>query len=62
VQDGRDGFLVPIRDTDEIVDRLKQLADDPALWTALSGAARSHAELYTVNTYGQRLCAELAEI
>jgi alpha-maltose-1-phosphate synthase len=37
--DGREGFIVPIRDADAIADRLQMLADHPSLRSAMSEAA-----------------------
>lgn len=55
--DGREGFIVPIRDSDAIRDRLEQLAADPQLRTSLSeaglvrvrslGGWRDYGEAYT---------------
>jgi alpha-maltose-1-phosphate synthase len=38
-EDGREGFVVPIRDSDAIAQRLQQLADDPTLRARMSEAA-----------------------
>jgi glycosyltransferase involved in cell wall biosynthesis len=37
--DGREGFIVPIRDPNAIAERLQRLADDPALRSRMSQAA-----------------------
>jgi glycosyltransferase involved in cell wall biosynthesis len=37
--DGREGFIVPIRQPDSLADRLQRLADDPALRSRMSAAA-----------------------
>jgi starch synthase len=37
--DGKEGFIVPDRDVDALVERMQQLADDPALQLRLSEAA-----------------------
>jgi glycosyltransferase involved in cell wall biosynthesis len=37
--EGREGFTVPIRNSDAIAERLQQMADDPALRTRMSEAA-----------------------
>jgi glycosyltransferase involved in cell wall biosynthesis len=37
--DGREGFIVPIRDPDSIADRLQKLADNPPLRDEMSAAA-----------------------
>jgi glycosyltransferase involved in cell wall biosynthesis len=42
-ESGREGFIVPIRDPGAIAERLRQLADDPALRERMSAAARARA-------------------
>ena len=37
--DGKEGFIVPTRDSDAITDRLQLLADNPQIWLRLSKAA-----------------------
>jgi alpha-maltose-1-phosphate synthase len=37
--EGREGFVVPIRDSDALAERLQQLADDPAMRSRMSAAA-----------------------
>ena len=37
--DGIEGFIVPIRDPDALLDRMQRLADDPALQQRMSEAA-----------------------
>jgi glycosyltransferase involved in cell wall biosynthesis len=37
--EGVEGFIVPIRDPDALLERLQQLADDPALQQRMSQAA-----------------------
>jgi glycosyltransferase involved in cell wall biosynthesis len=54
--DGREGFIVPIRDPDAIADRLQRLADDTALQNAMRTAAlsRIHA-IQGWNEYGENM-------
>lgn len=40
IDDGVDGFIVPIRDPQAIADRIQQLHDDPALRDRMAAAAR----------------------
>ena len=39
ITDGKEGFIVPIRSSQAITDRLQQLADEPALRQSMSEAA-----------------------
>jgi glycosyltransferase involved in cell wall biosynthesis len=51
VRDGVEGFVVPIRDSAAIADRLAQLADDPALRARMAAAARARAEAHDFAAY-----------
>ncbi len=53
--DGRDGFIVPIRDADAIATCLQKLAHDPAQREAFALAAHANAALRRWETYRQRL-------
>jgi len=55
VVDGRDGFVVPIRDSDAVADRLARLAADRALLAEMSCNARSQARNYSWEQYARRL-------
>lgn len=55
VEDGVDGFIVPIRDSSAIVARLECLLDDRDLLNWMSENARRKAEMYTLEKYGERL-------
>jgi hypothetical protein len=59
VRDGQDGFIVPIRDIDAIVDRLTMLATKPALRVEMGRSATARAAGFTVAEYGRRLLAAL---
>jgi len=59
VEDGVEGFLVPIRDVDALVERLRQLARDPDLRARMGAAARARAEQFTWAHYGDRLATWL---
>jgi starch synthase len=55
-QDGREGFLVPIRSAEALTEKMQQLADDPALRRRMADAARIRAsELNGWETAGQNL-------
>jgi starch synthase len=51
LDDGRDGFIVPIRSADAIAARLTQLAEDRALLAEMSEAARQTAARRTWDEY-----------
>jgi alpha-maltose-1-phosphate synthase len=55
LDDGRDGFIVPIRSADAIAERLTQLAEDRDLLGAMSEAARQSAARRTWDEYRSRL-------
>jgi glycosyltransferase involved in cell wall biosynthesis len=55
VREGVDGFIVPARDADAIVDRLLRLRRDPALLAEMSARALERAADFTVARYGERL-------
>jgi glycosyltransferase involved in cell wall biosynthesis len=53
--DGREGFIVPERDAAALAQKLQQLADDPALRSAMSAAALERVKaLGGWDTYGDR--------
>lgn len=51
IEDGVDGFIVPIRDPDAIADRLARLADVQGLLQVMGEAARRKAELWGWDRY-----------
>lgn len=54
--DGKEGFVVPIRDSAAIAERLQRLADSPDLWFSMSEAAIQRVK--TINgweQYGNRM-------
>jgi alpha-maltose-1-phosphate synthase len=54
--DGKEGFVVPIRDANAIADRLQKLVDNPTLWATMSEAAIERVK--TINgweQYGDRM-------
>ena len=60
VRDGTEGFLVPPRDIEALVERLRLLARDPDLRARMAKAARARAEDFTWAQYGDRLGTWLA--
>jgi glycosyltransferase involved in cell wall biosynthesis len=59
IEEGKTGFLVPIRAPEEIAARLERLADDRALLDAMSDAARRKAAEYTWDAYADGISAAL---
>ncbi len=62
VQDGIDGFIVPIRNHEAIVEKLELLALQPELRREMSQNALNRASKYTLDNYGQSLVKILGEI
>jgi len=59
VRDGIEGFIVPIRNSCAIVERLEMLHGDRELLEKMSRAALERACEFTVERYGQRLLVAL---
>lgn len=59
VRDGLEGFLVPIRDSQAIVDRLEALACEPRRLREMGQAARRRAQEFTLDHYRERLLTAL---
>jgi starch synthase len=55
IRDGRDGFVVPIRDPDALADRLRQLYEDEALRRAMGESARRYVRRFTWEAYHQEI-------
>jgi glycosyltransferase involved in cell wall biosynthesis len=61
--DGKEGFLVPIRDPQTLADRMQQLADDPLLQQCMSAAALERVRsLGGWRDYGDRWVQLLTEL
>jgi hypothetical protein len=59
IRDGVDGFIVPIRNSEAIVERLTLLAHDQDLRRWMSNNARARAREFSVEKYGERLIATI---
>jgi alpha-maltose-1-phosphate synthase len=59
VRDGVEGFVVPIRDVDALVERIERLHRDPDLRRAMSEAARARARDFTWAHYRRRVATQL---
>jgi len=62
VRDGLDGYIVPIRDSAAIVDRIERLVDDGDLWQTMSGNALERSAEYTLEKYGERFVDALRAV
>ena len=62
VEDGVDGFVVPIRDPEAIAERLALLHADTARRREMSLAARAKAEQFTLERYRENLRGGVAEM
>jgi len=60
VRDGVDGYIVPVRDPEAIVDRIERFADSSDLLAIMSQNALERAKEYTLERYGERLLSELS--
>jgi glycosyltransferase involved in cell wall biosynthesis len=54
-----DGFIVPIRDSDAIIERLERLDSDRDLFAFMSENAQERAAEFTIEKYGDRLLSAL---
>lgn len=59
VRDGIEGYVVPIRDVDVLVERIERLHRDPGLRQAMGEAARARALDFTWAHYRRRVAAQL---
>jgi glycosyltransferase involved in cell wall biosynthesis len=59
VRDGREGFIVPIRDADAIANALEQLLRDKNLLLMMSDNALKRGREFDVTDYGKRLVGDV---
>jgi glycosyltransferase involved in cell wall biosynthesis len=62
VEDGVDGWVLPIRDPDAIAECLRKLYDDRNLQRTMGRAARAKAEQYPWERYGEAVRAGIAPL
>lgn len=62
INDGVDGFLVPMRSPAAIAEKLNLLASDPALLSEMSRNAKKKSEDFTLEAYSERLYRAMAGI
>jgi glycosyltransferase involved in cell wall biosynthesis len=59
VRNGIDGFVVPIRSTESIIEKLERFDSDRDLLALMSRNARQRSADFTVEKYGERLLSSL---
>jgi glycosyltransferase involved in cell wall biosynthesis len=59
IEEGKTGFLVPIRAPEAVAERLERLAQDRGLLEAMSAAAWRKAEQFTWEAYAAGISAAL---
>jgi glycosyltransferase involved in cell wall biosynthesis len=62
VRDGIEGFIVPVRDTKAVVERMRTLVEDDALRLQMGARARQRAEMFSWHAYRNRLAQALADL
>lgn len=62
VRDGIEGFVIPIRDVEELKDRILRLYRNPGLQREMSAAARDRIKGFSWERYGERLISVYEEI
>ena len=62
VRDGKDGFIVPVRDIDTIRERIERLYRDPGLRAEMGRSAAVHAADYTWDAYSRRMGTALDDM
>jgi starch synthase len=62
ITDGRDGFVVPIRDANAITERLLYLHGHPSERRRIGEAASARAQQFSWDAYGQRVVGALAPV
>lgn len=55
IEEGRDGFVIPIRSAEALADRISFLADRPALAAEMGNAALRKSANYSWDSYGARI-------
>jgi glycosyltransferase involved in cell wall biosynthesis len=60
ITDGAEGFIVPIRSSDGIAEKLDLLRREPARRAAMSESARARARKFTWEQYGHSLAASVS--
>ena len=61
IEDGVNGYVIPIRDKEAIAERLRHLHSNPRLREEMGQAARRTAERFTWRRYGERIASAVSE-
>jgi len=61
IRDGEDGYIIPIRSTEAIMEKILLLFQNPPLREEIGRRARQSAEAHSWQTYGQRLSQLIRE-
>ncbi len=62
VRDGIDGFIVPMRNSNIIAEKLASLADNPDLLLKMSEMAKARTKDISIDAYGKRLLSVISNI
>ena len=62
VEEGKEGFVLPVRNHQAIADKLQLLINDPAMLQQLSENARQKATCFSWDVYGEKLSAFLKSV
>ena len=62
IEEGRTGFLVPIRSAEKVAEKISWFADNHAVLTEMSRAAQSKAAALTWENYGRIIASEIAKL
>ena len=62
VRDGREGFIVPIRDPETLAARLRWCYDHPAALAEMRGAARARAEMFSWRAFRSELASAVESL
>jgi glycosyltransferase involved in cell wall biosynthesis len=62
VRDGLEGFLVPIRSSEQLSEKILKLDQDTNLWQTMSENALARAQEFTWDRYANRLLAAVGRL
>lgn len=62
VRDGKDGYIVAVRDIEALCDRIQRLHGDPKLRAEMGRSAAAHAAEYTWDAYSRRIGEALEQM
>lgn len=62
IEEGREGFVVPIRDHEALAQKISYLLENPAQLATMSALAREKALQFSWERYGEKLAAFIASI